>query len=104
MSALFMNGAKRTSEANFSTSPAIAPSMAQNVLLPTRPNFSVLAAMNPDRNVRSVYEWPEKNERGEFQYVTGHSPVDGAKRFAAYTAELFRLGSDEPRSECPLCL
>jgi len=47
-------------------------------------------------NVKSVYEWREKNDRGEYQYVTGHTPVDGAKRFAAYTAELFKPGTDEP--------
>jgi len=56
----------------------------------------VQAIVNSSWNVRCVYEWREKNDRGEFQYVTGHTPVDGAKRFAAYTAELFRPGSDEP--------
>ena len=54
------------------------------------------AIVNSSWAIKPVYEWREKNDRGEFQYVTGHTPVDGAKRFAAYTAELFRPGIDEP--------
>ena len=54
------------------------------------------AIVNSSWSIKPVYEWREKNDRGEFQYVTGHRPVDGAKRFAAYTAEIFKPGAEEP--------
>jgi len=54
------------------------------------------AIMNYSSTIKPVYEWREKNEKGQVQYVTGHTAVQGAKRLAPYTAELFEPGGDEP--------
>src|SRR5258706_3291645 len=54
------------------------------------------AIINYSWTVKPVYEWSERNEKGELQYVTGHNPVHGAKRLAPYTAELFCPGVDKP--------
>ena len=54
------------------------------------------AIMNCSWTIKPVYEWREQNEKGQVQYVTGHTPTHGAKRLAPYTAELFRRGVEEP--------
>jgi hypothetical protein len=54
------------------------------------------AIVNPSWNVKPVYEWCERNEKGEVEYITGPVPIQGAKRFAPYMAEIFRLGANEP--------
>ena len=54
------------------------------------------AIMSCSWTIKPVYEWRERNEKGQVQYVTGHTPVHGAKRLAPYTAELFRPGAEEP--------
>jgi hypothetical protein len=54
------------------------------------------AIVNNSWNVKPVYEWRERNQQGEFEYITGPVPSPGAKRFAPYLAEMFRPGADTP--------
>ena len=54
------------------------------------------ALVNHSSKVKPVYEWAERNERGELEYLTGPAPYRNSKRFAPYVAELFTPGSTKP--------
>jgi hypothetical protein len=56
----------------------------------------IQALVNHSANVKPVYEWSERNERGEVEYYTGPAPTRNSKRFAPYVAELFTPGCEKP--------
>ena len=54
------------------------------------------AILNCSWTIKPIYEWRERNEKGQVQYVTGHVAVNGAKRLAPYTADIFVPGIEAP--------
>jgi hypothetical protein len=54
------------------------------------------AIVNHSSKVKPIYEWSERNERGEVEYLTAPVPAKNAKRFAPYIAELFLPGAEKP--------
>ena len=56
----------------------------------------IQALVNHSAKVKPIYEWAERNKRGEIEYYTGPAPTRNCKRFAPYVAELFTPGSTSP--------
>jgi hypothetical protein len=56
------------------------------------------ALVNHSSKVKPIYEWAERNDRGEIQYLTAPVPNRNAKRFAPYVAELYTPNGTKPFS------
>jgi len=54
------------------------------------------ALVNHSSKVKPIYEWAERNSRGELEYFTAPVATRNAKRFAPYIAELFMPGAMKP--------